>query len=156
MIRPLSFYKKAVELQRKYAGGRQIANAIQTNGTLLTDEWCEFFKENNWLVGISIDGLQGFHDAYRRTPSGDGSWQKVMNGIRLLKKHGVEWNAMAVVNNLNADKPLDFYHFFKEHGCTYLQFSPIVERLIDHPDGRRLAHLNDGESCTMAPFSVSP
>ena len=156
MIRPLSFYKKAVELQRKYAGGRQIANAIQTNGTLLTDEWCEFFKENNWLVGISIDGLQGFHDAYRRTPSGDGSWQKVMNGIRLLKKHGVEWNAMAVVNNLNADKPLDFYHFFKEHGCTYLQFSPIVERLIDHPDGRRLAHLNDGESCAMAPFSVSP
>ena len=107
MIRPLSFYKKAVELQRKYAGGRQIANAIQTNGTLLTDEWCEFFKENNWLVGISIDGLQGFHDAYRRTPSGDGSWQRVMNGIRLLKKHGVEWNAMAVVNNLNADKPLD-------------------------------------------------
>ena len=70
LMRPLSFYKHAMELQKIYAGGRQVSNAIQTNGTLLTDEWCEFLKENNWLVGISVDGPQEFHDEYRRTASG--------------------------------------------------------------------------------------
>lgn len=114
LMRPLSFYRKAVALQEKYAFGRQIDNTIQTNGTLLTDEWCEFFKEHNWLVGISIDGPQEFHDEYRRTASDKPSWQKVMRGIRLLRKHGVEWNAMAVVNDFNAGYPLEFYHFFKQ------------------------------------------
>ena len=156
LMRPLSFYKHAMELQKIYAGGRQVSNAIQTNGTLLTDEWCEFLKENNWLVGISVDGPQEFHDEYRRTASGRPSWQKVMHGINLLKKHGVEWNAMAVVNDFNADYPLDFYHFFKDNGCQYLQFAPIVERLVNHADGRHLAHINDSEDAPLASFSVTP
>lgn len=155
MMRPLSFYKKALEFQRKYAGGRNIANSIQTNGTLLTDEWCRFLKENNWLVGISIDGLQEFHDEYRRTRQGQATWFKVMQGIRLLKKHGVEWNAMAVVNDFNADYPLEFYHFFKEIGCQYLQFSPIVERLVSHADGRHLATPSDDKDSPMADFSLT-
>lgn len=156
MLRPLAFYKKAMELQRKYANGRQIDNCIQTNGTLLTDEWCRFLRENHWLVGISIDGPQEFHDEYRRTKQGKPSWVKVMQGIRLLKKHGVEWNAMAVVNDYNADYPLEFYRFFRDNGCQYLQFAPIVERIAQHADGRHLAHLKDAANCPMADFSVTP
>ena len=155
LMRPLSFYRKAVALQEKYAFGRQIDNTIQTNGTLLTDEWCEFFKEHNWLVGISIDGPQEFHDEYRRTASDKPSWQKVMRGIRLLRKHGVEWNAMAVVNDFNAGYPLEFYHFFKEMGAKYIQFAPVVDRMAAHSDGRHLATLVDQE-CPVADFSVSP
>lgn len=155
MMRPVSFYRKAIEFQKRYANGRQIDNVIQTNGTLLTDEWCEFLKENRWLVGISIDGPQEFHDEYRRTRTGKPTWAKVMRGIKLLKKHGVEWNGMAVVNDFNADYPLDFYHFFKENGCTYLQFAPIVERLVEHADGRHLAHLKDGADAPLADFSVT-
>ena len=114
LMRPLSFYQRAIELQKKYARGRSIDNCIQTNGTMLTDEWCKFFAQNNWLVGISIDGPQEFHDEYRRTKSGGPSWRKVMQGINLLNKHGVEWNAMAVVNDYNADYPREFYQFFKK------------------------------------------
>lgn len=156
LMRPLSFYKKALELQRKYAGGRRIDNVIQTNGTLLTDEWCEFLTENHWLVGISIDGPQEFHDEYRRTQTGRPSWLKTMNGIKLLNKHGVEWNAMAVVNDFNADYPLDFYHFFRDNGCTYLQITPIVERIVRHADGRHLADINDPEDAPLADFSLTP
>lgn len=155
MMRPISFYRKAIEFQKRYANGRQIDNVIQTNGTLLTDEWCEFLKENRWLVGISIDGPQEFHDEYRSTRTGKPTWTKVMQGIRLLKKHGVEWNAMAVVNDFNADYPLEFYNFFKENGCTYLQFAPIVERLVEHADGRHLAHLKDGADAPLADFSIT-
>lgn len=154
-MRPLSFYKKAVELQRRYAGGRRIDNAIQTNGTLITDEWCVFLKENNWLVGVSIDGPQEFHDEYRRNKQGLPSFVKVMKGIELLNRHGVEWNAMAVVNDFNADYPLDFYHFFKKIGCRYIQFTPVVERIMPHRDGRHLAHIKDGEDCRTADFSVT-
>ena len=136
LMRPLSFYKRAMELQKKYANGRTIDNCIQTNGTLLTDEWCRFFKENNWLVGVSIDGPQEFHDEYRKNKQGKPSFVKVMQGINLLKKHGVEWNGMAVVNDYNADYPLDFYNFFKEIGCHYIQFAPIVE----HAAGRLFRH----------------
>jgi len=123
LLRPLAFYRRALELQQRYAWGRQIDNCLQTNGTLLTDEWCEFLRENRFLVGISIDGPQIFHDAYRCH-----SFEKVMQGIRLLQKHHVEWNAMATVNRLNADYPTEFYRFFKEIGCQYLQFTPVVER----------------------------
>ena len=155
LMRPLSFYKRAVELQKQYANGKHIDNCIQTNGTLLTDEWCRFFKENNWLVGISIDGPQEFHDEYRKNRQGRPSVVKVMHGIELLKKHGVEWNAMAVVNDYNADYPLDFYNFFKEIGCKYIQFAPIVERIVPHTDGRHLASPMDKEE-KLADFSVSP
>lgn len=152
LMRPLSFYKKAMELQKKYARGRTIDNCIQTNGTMLTDEWCEFFRENNWLVGVSIDGPQEFHDEYRKNKMGKPSFVKVMQGINLLKKHGVEWNAMAVINDFNADYPLDFYRFFKEIGCQYIQFAPIVERILSHEDGRHLASLAENKAGTLADF----
>ena len=153
LLRPLSFYRKALVLQQKYARGRQIDNCLQTNGTLLTDEWCEFLHENHFLVGISIDGPQAFHDAYRNS-----SFKKVMRGIRLLQKHGVEWNAMATVNHLNADRPKEFYRFFKEIGCHYLQFTPVVERIAQRPDGLTLASAQqqDSTGISVANFSVTP
>lgn len=156
LMRPLSFYRKALELQKKYGRGRNISNVIQTNGTLLTDEWCRFLHKNNWLVGVSIDGPQEFHDEYRRTASGGPSWAKVMRGIQLLNKHHVEWNAMAVVNDFNADYPLDFYHFFKEMGCRFIQITPVVERMVNHADGRHLATLTDDATAPVTDFSVTP
>lgn len=156
LMRSIDFYKKALALQKKYAHGKQIDNVIQTNGTLLTDEWCEFFTKNHWLVGISIDGPQEYHDHYRVTPAGKPSWEKVMQGISLLKKHRVEWNAMAVVNAYNAEHPLEFYHFFRDNGCQYLQFTPIVERLTEHEDGRTLASLADDREIPLADASVTP
>lgn len=155
LMRSIDFYKKALALQKKYAHGKQIDNVIQTNGTLLTDEWCEFFAKNHWLVGISIDGPQEYHDHYRVTPAGKPSWEKVMQGIQLLKKHRVEWNAMAVVNAYNAEHPLEFYHFFRDNGCQYLQFTPIVERLTEHEDGRTLASLADDREIPLADASVT-
>lgn len=167
LMRPLTFYKKAIELQTRYAEGKVITNALQTNGTLLTDEWCKFLHDNNFLVGISIDGPQEFHDEFRRTRGGGPSWAKVMKGIELLNKHDVEWNAMAVVNEFNADYPHDFYQFFKQIGAHYIQFAPIVERKItgaikeshsgDEGAGGKdhLAHMHDIEGM-LTDFSVSP
>lgn len=156
LLRSIDFYRKAISLQQKYAGDRRIDNVIQTNGTLLTDEWCEFFAQNHWLVGISIDGPQPDHDHYRLTAAGKPSWKKVMQGIKLLKKHGVEWNAMAVVNAYNVNHPLEFYRFFKENGCQFLQFTPIVERLTRHEDGRTLANLADKDEISLSEASVAP
>lgn len=156
LMRPIAFYQKVIALQRKYGHGIMIENTIQTNGTMLTDEWCRFFKDNNWLVGVSIDGPQEFHDEYRRNKAGAPSFRKVMQGINLLKKHGVEWNAMAVVNDYNADYPLEFYRFFRDIECRYIQFTPIVERIIPRKDGRYLANPTDSREIPLAPFSVSP
>ena len=155
LMRPLSFYQRAVALQQQYANGRGIDNCIQTNGTLLTDEWCDFFQRHNWLVGISIDGPEEFHDEYRRNRLDQPSFAKVMRGIQLLKKHGVEWNAMAVVNDYNADYPLEFYRFFKALDCHYIQFTPIVERISRQADGRHLATPLQADE-QLADFSVTP
>ena len=156
LMRPLSFYRRAIELQHKYGAGRRISNVLQTNATLLTDEWCRFLHDNQWLVGVSIDGPQEFHDEYRRTATGAPSWTKVMRGIRMLNRYGVEWNAMAVVNDFNADYPLDFYRFFRDNGCRYIQITPVVERIVKHTDGRRLATLTDSADAPLADFSVTP
>lgn len=152
LLRPIEFYRKAVELQKKYGLGRRIENAIQTNGTLLNDQWCRFFRENGWLVGISVDGPEEFHDEYRRNRGGAPTFRNVMRGIRLLQTHNVEWNALAVVNDYNADYPEEFYRFFKEIGCKYIQFTPIVERVL--PDGRLASGRDTGG--VLTDFSITP
>jgi uncharacterized protein len=151
LLRPVSFYKRALELQRKHCGGRQVMNCIQTNGTLLNEEWCRFLRDNHWLVGLSIDGPQEFHDEYRRNRNGQPSFLRVMRAVQLLNSHHVEWNAMAVVNDYNADHPEEFYDFFKSIGCPYIQFAPIVERLT--PEGDIASDVERGD---LADFSVSP
>ena len=152
MMRPIAFYEKALEFQRRYAQGRRIMNCIQTNGTLITEEWARFLRREQWLVGVSIDGPQEFHDEYRRARGGKPTFQSVMRGIRLLQRYGVEWNAMAVVNDYNVEYPLEFYRFFKEIGCQYIQFTPIVERR--RSDTGRLATL--GDTGELTPHSVTP
>lgn len=156
LLRPLSFYRKAMQLQSQYAKGRNISNIIQTNGTLITDEWARFFRQHGFLIGVSLDGPQHLHDVYRKTPQDQGSWERVMRGVSLLNKYGVEWNAMAVVNDVIAQHPLEFYRFFKSIGCHFLQFTPIVERLTVHADGRHLANPLDGDMPSLAPYSVTP
>ena len=133
LMRNLNFYKRALALQQRYGRGRQISNSIQTNGTLLTDSWCAFFKEHNFLVGISVDGPQHCHDRYRRTKDNRPTFYKVMQGISLLKKHQVDFNVMGVVNDYNVDYPLEFYRFFKGIDCRFIQFAPIVERINGKP-----------------------
>lgn len=156
LLRPVSFYEKAFALQRKYAEGRQIDNVFQTNGTLITNEWAQFFKKHNILVGISIDGPEDVHDAYRHTLQGRGTFAQVIRGIKTLQRHGVEWNVMAVVNNANVEQPLDFYHFFKELGAHFIQFTPIVERQYAHLDGRHLASPIEGTEENLTEMSVTP
>lgn len=134
LMRPISFYKKALSYQRAYGYGRRIANSIQTNATLITEKWCEFFRDNGFLVGVSVDGPAQYHDSFRRTSSGAPSFHRVMHGIKLLEHYGVEWNALATVNSANVLHPLEFYHFFKDIGCHYIQFSPIVERTLKRSD----------------------
>lgn len=125
LLLPKTFYEKAIALQHRYAEGRHVDNCLQTNGTLLTDDWCSFFHDNGWLIGISIDGPEHLHDAFRKTRQGHPSWRQVMDGIERLEKHGVMWNALATVNSQNVAYPTEVYHFFKSIGCKYIQFTPV-------------------------------
>ena len=129
----LDFFRKAVALQEKYRKpNMRIKNTFQTNGVLLDDEWCRFFKEHNFLVGLSMDGPRELHDAYRVDKGGKPTFDKVYRALKLLQKHGVEFNILCVVNRINADHPLRVYRFFKNEGVEFIQFIPAVERT---PDG---------------------
>jgi uncharacterized protein len=159
----VDYFRRVVALQRKYAGGRTIENALQTNGTLLTDEWCAFLREERFLVGLSIDGPAALHDAYRVDKQQKPTFASVMHGLSLLKKHEVEFNTLTVVNRLNSQRPLEVYQFLKGIGSTYLQFIPLVER---QPQTRlRVLGLDfaepdapgeDGESPPVTSWSVRP
>ena len=127
----LEFYRKAIELQKEYARpGMRFENTMQTNGTLLDDEWCAFFKENDYLIGISIDGPRRLHDTYRLDKGGGPTFDRVMRGLRLLQKHGVEYNILVAVNRTNADYPLEVYRFLRDDAKTaWIQFIPVIERI---------------------------
>jgi uncharacterized protein len=127
----LNFFKRVVELQRQFGGAKTISNALQTNGTLLTDEWCAFLKRHNFAVGISLDGPSEIHNRYRRDPKGKGTFERVIKGLRLLQKHKVEYNVLASVSRDAARQPLAIYRFLKDEGVEFIQFSPIVERISD-------------------------
>lgn len=124
----VDFFKKAIAFQSKYADGKSISNAIQTNGTLLNDEWCEFLAANRFLVGLSIDGPAELHDKYRLDKRQQPTFEAVMRGLELLKKYGVEFNTLTVVNRANSQQPLEVYRFLKAIGSQFLQFIPLVER----------------------------
>jgi uncharacterized protein len=127
----LDFFRKVIEYQRPFLKKKKIINSLQTNGTLLNDEWCKFLKKNNFLVGISLDGPKEIHDRYRRDRGGRGTFDKVMRGLNLLQKHGVEYNLMASVAKETAYKPLEVYRFFKDQGVEFIQFTPVIERIAD-------------------------
>jgi len=124
----VDFFRKVIKYQEKYAKDLQFYNTLQTNGILLNDEWCEFFLENDFLVGLSIDGPRELHDKYRVDKGGKPTFDRVMKGIDYLSKHGVKFNTLTVVQKDNSYKPLEVYNFLKEVGSGFMQFIPIVER----------------------------
>ncbi len=126
----LDFFRRSMKVQEKYAKSQtRIENTFQTNGILLDDEWCRFFHDNKFLVGLSMDGPGELHDAYRRDRQGRGTFDRVLKAARLLQKHRVEFNILCAVNRTNADHPLEVYRFFRDELRTpYIQFIPIVER----------------------------
>lgn len=127
----VDFFRKVIAFQQRYSDGRKIGNALQTNGTLLDDEWCEMLRAHDFLVGVSIDGPASLHDAYRVDKQQRPTFDRVMGGIALLKKHGVEFNTLTVVNRVNSRSPLEVYRFLKEVGSGFIQFIPLVERAAD-------------------------
>ncbi len=127
----VEFFRKAVKLQRQYANGKRIQNALQTNGTRLDGEWCEFLLAEKFLVGLSIDGPPKLHNAYRVDKRGRGTYDTVLRGLRLLQKHGVEYNTLTVVNRMNSRHPLEVYRFLRGLGSRFMQFIPLVERVPD-------------------------
>ncbi len=109
-------------------------HTMQTNGTLLDEAWVEFFKEHNFLIGISLDGPRELHDVYRLDKGGHPTFDRVMRGLQLLQKHGVDYNILTTVNRVNADYPLEVYRFLRdEAGTTWIQFIPVVERQPESP-----------------------
>ncbi len=158
----LDFYKRVIQLQRPFTGKKEITNSLQTNGILLDDEWCAFLKENDFLVGLSLDGPKDIHDRYRKDRGGKGSYDKVMRGMDLLHKHGVEFNVMATVARETAYKPLEVYRFFKEQGVEFIQFTPVIERIAG-PDEKQLglklagpSSMAKGENAAVTEWSVDP
>lgn len=159
----VDFFKRVMALQKQFSGTKTISNSLQTNGTLLTDEWCAFLKKDNFMVGISIDGPQDIHDGYRRDRKGKGTFDRVMQGLMLLQKHNVAYNVMACVARETAKHPLEVYRFLKDQGIEFIQFSPVVERMPDSSSrqmGLRLAgpaSLNKGvEQTGVTPWTVIP
>jgi uncharacterized protein len=134
----LDFFRKAIGFQKKYAGGKTIENAFQTNGTRLNDEWCKFFTDNNILVGISIDGEEHNHDNYRKTNSGGATFKRAMKGIELLHKNKVDFNTLSCVTSYNVHFASETYRFLKKIGSGFIQFLPVVERIAMKPEEAKL------------------
>jgi uncharacterized protein len=154
----VAYFRRVIELQKKYASGKRIENAFQTNGVLLDDEWGDFLAQNNFLVGLSIDGPSELHDRYRVDKGGQPSSAKVVAGLGMLKKHGVEFNTLTVVNRHNARQPLEVYRFLKEIGSGYMQFIPVVERVARQADdaGLRLIKPDTETEARVSDWSVDP
>ena len=150
LVLGLDFYRKAMDLERKYADGKTVFNTLQTNGTLLTPQWADFFRDNNFLVGISIDGPRDIHDKYRKDKGGAPTFDKVLRGLTLLREHGVEFNTMSTVNKASEGRGLEVYRFLQSIGSRYMQFMPVVE----HVKQRRIVSPTT-EGSRLAPWSVS-
>lgn len=153
----VDFFKKAVAWQEQYANGKRITNAFQTNATLLNDEWGEFLSKNQFLVGISIDGPEEMHNHYRVDKGGKPTFDQVMRGVDIVKKHGVEFNTLTVLQAHNAQFPLEVYRFLKSIDSRYIQFIPIVERIAERPAEDLLMLVDPGydDKATVSKWSVS-
>ena len=159
----IEFFQRALKHQKKYSEGKEIANSLQTNGTLLDDDWCEFLAKNHFLVGLSLDGPEPVHDAYRVDREGKGTSDTVFKSLRRMQRHGVQVNVLVAVNNRNSTQPLEVYRFLRQHGVQFIQFIPIVEREAD-PEAKALGiplalppSLNRAEhSTTVTSWSVEP
>jgi uncharacterized protein len=154
----VEYFRRVVELEKKYANGKRISNAFQTNGILLNDDWADLFLNHHFLIGISVDGPRELHDAYRVDKGGQPTFDRVLRGMELLKRRKVEFNTLTTLHRANADSPLEVYRFLKANGSGYVQFIPIVERMAHHvtKDGLRLISPNFSGPAKVTPWSVDP
>ena len=159
----LDFFRKALEFQKKYNQGKEISNSFQTNGTLLDEAWCAFLSRNRFLVGLSLDGPEAVHDAFRVDRDGGPTFSRVLDSLRLMQRHGVAFNVLAAVNRESSKKPLEVYRFFRDEGVQFIQFVPIVEREADAEAERLGLSLavppsldGEGPSAAVTPWSVKP
>ncbi|MDZ7765902.1 MAG: hypothetical protein U5K00_16050 [Melioribacteraceae bacterium] len=145
-------YKKGILTVKRFE------NTFQTNGVLLDDEWCEFFAENNFLIGFSIDGPKELHDKYRVNKGEKPTFEQVIRGLEFLKKHKVDFNTLTVVHDHNSHYPLEVYRFLKEIGSGFMQFIPIVERVAkgSDPSGLSLVSPDYEEDAVVTDWSVRP
>ncbi len=138
----LGFFERLVEYQKEYGrNGQSVSNALQTNGTLIDDDWCALFREYNWLVGVSVDGPEEVNDRYRLNKQGRGTWRKVMQGIETLQRNKVEFNVLCVLSQANVELPRELYRFFRKLGIDHIQYIPLAEF--------------DGEGKPL-PFTITP
>lgn len=155
-LRGVEFFERVVALQQQYAGGRQIENAIQTNGILIDERWCTFLKANRFLVGLSIDGPAELHDRYRRDRGDRPTFAAVMRALELMKAHRVEFNTLTVINSQNVHHPLEVYRFLRDIGTGFIQFIPVVERAAESPSPEALSLLDPADQARahVTPWSV--
>ena len=150
LVMGLDFYRKAVELQRRFASGKIIHNTLQTNGTLVTPEWADFFRANDFLIGISIDGPADIHDKFRKDKGGQPTFNKVMHAVSLLRQRGVQFNTMTTVNKASEGRGAEVYRFLKSIGSRYMQFMPVVEHVMYPVDSQGRVQKN------ARPYIVAP
>ena len=153
----VDFYRRAMEFQRKYADGKRIENTLQTNGTLVDEAWCDLFASNNFLVGVSLDGPEDIHDAFRLTKGGKPTFARVMETVRMFERCGVEFNTLSVVNRRCEGRGAEIYRFFRDTvHSKYMQFLPAVEHVVDKPGFHRpLIVSPDREGARVAEWSVT-
>ena len=151
----LDFYRKAIGFQKKYADGKNIFNTLQTNGTLITEDFASFFHDNAFLIGISIDGPEDIHDRFRRDKGGAPTFDKVIRGLERLYRHGVEYNTMTTINKASEGRGAEVYEFLKSSGSRYMQFMPVVEHVISRPGARPYIVPPMTGGAVLAPWSVS-
>ena len=129
MLTGIDFFRRVVEYEQKYGrSGQYVCNGVQTNGTLIDDEWAQLFAQYNFLLGVSLDGPQQWHDHYRITAGGQGTYDLVRKGIECLRRHNAEFNILSVVNRVTGEHPREIWSFMLEQGFRFLQFIPCVER----------------------------
>jgi len=152
----LEYFNKIIELQKKYSDGKQIINALQTNGLYIDEFWCNFFAKNQFLIGVSIDGPEKYHNRYRKTSGGRGTFKKVIKAVETLIQFGVDFNTLTTVNRANQHSGRKIYAFLKEIGSRYIQFIPIVERQKRQADKKSSSQTMAEREAAIAPWAVEP
>ena len=155
LILGLDFYRKAIELEKKYAGDKTVHNTIQTNGTLLNAQWADFFRDNDFLVGISLDGPKDIHDKYRRDKGGAPTFDRVLRGLQYLRDHDVQFNTLSTVNKASEGRGQEVYLFLKSVGSRYMQFMPVVEHVMYRKNARPFIVDPATDGARLASWSVS-
>lgn len=159
LLAGIDFYEKAVALQEKYRGTKRIENSLQTNGLLMNAEWCDFFRRNNFLIGISIDGPKDIHDTYRRDKGGHPTFDRVMRAVEMMAVSGVEYNTLSTINDRCAGRGREVYQFMRSVS-RYMQFLPVVEKTLSMENSEKAIRpviVPPGtQGAVLAPWSITP